>query len=86
MTPVSDLSITMSASPQPVAAGGTLTYTILATNGGPSADPAAVVVDTLPAGVTFVSATGRHDALQRQADDPPGQPGAERHQARRRSS
>ena len=58
VTPVSDLSITMAGSPNPVYAGGNLTYTITATNTGPSTDPAAVVTDTLPANVTFVSATG----------------------------
>ncbi len=58
VTPVSNLSITMSGSPNPVYVGSNLTYTIVATNSGPSADPAAVVTDTLPASVNFVSATG----------------------------
>ena len=58
ITPVSDLSIALSAPTQPVMAGGSLTYMIQATNNGPSADPAAVVVNTLPSNVTFVSATG----------------------------
>ncbi len=56
--PMSDLSITMSGAPDPVYAGSNLTYTIKATNSGPSTDPDAVVTDTLPANVTFVSATG----------------------------
>ncbi len=56
--PMSDLSIMMSGAPNHVDAGSNLTYTIIATNGGPSVDPDAVVTDTLPANVTFVSATG----------------------------
>ena len=56
--PMSDLSITMSGTPTHVDAGSNLTYTIVASNGGPSTDPDAVVTDTLPANVTFVSATG----------------------------
>ena len=58
VAPVSDLSIAMTGTPDPVGAGSNLTYTIKATNGGPSTDPAAVVADTLPANVVFVSATG----------------------------
>ena len=56
--PTSDLSIMMSGTPTHVDAGSNLTYTIVASNGGPSTDPDAVVTDTLPANVTFVSATG----------------------------
>ncbi len=58
VAPVTDLSITMSGNPDSVGAGSNLTYTIKATNSGPSADPAAVVTDELPANVSFVSATG----------------------------
>jgi uncharacterized repeat protein (TIGR01451 family) len=52
-----DLSITKSASPNPVSAGGALTYSLTVANAGP--DPATHVVakDNLPKGVTFVSAT-----------------------------
>src|SRR5687767_1437081 len=53
-----DLSITKTDSPDPVATGGTLAYTINVTNSGPDDASAVKVVDTLPAGVTFVSATG----------------------------
>ena len=56
-----DLSLTKSDSPDPVAAGGTLTYTIQVTNPNPSGgnDASSVVVtDTLPSQVDFVSATG----------------------------
>ena len=58
VTPVSNLAITMAGAPRPVGVGSNLTYTITATNSGPSTDPDAVVTDTLPANVTFVSATG----------------------------
>jgi uncharacterized repeat protein (TIGR01451 family) len=56
--PVSNLSIAMSGTPDPVGAGSELSYTIQATNSGPSPDPNAVITDTLPANVTFVSASG----------------------------
>jgi len=41
-----------------VPAGSNLVYTISVTNFGPSSAGSVVVTDTLPAGVTFVSATG----------------------------
>ena len=53
-----ELSIALSATPDPVATGGTLTYTLDVRNGGPSAVPDATVTDLLPPGTTFVSASG----------------------------
>jgi uncharacterized repeat protein (TIGR01451 family) len=50
-----DLGITKTASPNPVDAGKPLTYTLTATNYGPSNATGVTVVDTLPAGVTYVS-------------------------------
>ncbi|MGB9149365.1 MAG: hypothetical protein WCB36_03880, partial [Burkholderiales bacterium] len=44
--------------PATVNAGGNLTYTITVLNNGPSAAANVAVTDNLPAGVTFVSATG----------------------------
>lgn len=59
-----DLSITKTDSPDPVSAGEQLNYTLTATNNGPNVADAVTVVDTLPAGVTFVSASAgcTHDA------------------------
>ena len=52
--PEADLAIVKSASAVTVPAGGTVTYTLLVTNDGPSTAPAVVVDDPLPAGVTVV--------------------------------
>jgi aldose sugar dehydrogenase len=52
-----DLSITNTASPNPGQAGVNLSYRIIATNHGPKQATNVTVTDTLPAGVTFVSAT-----------------------------
>ncbi len=52
-----DLSITKTG-PATVAAGGSTTYTLTVANAGPAAATGVSVTDTLPAGVTFVSATG----------------------------
>ncbi|MFF0344315.1 hypothetical protein [Kribbella sp. NPDC004875] len=59
-TPVAaeaDVSITKTAKPDPVAAGGNLTYTLVARNNGPSPARDVTVTDTLPGGVQLVSAT-----------------------------
>ncbi len=53
-----DLSITKVDSPDPVTAGGLLTYSITVTNNGPSQATDVVVSDSLPAGVTYISNTG----------------------------
>jgi uncharacterized repeat protein (TIGR01451 family)/CSLREA domain-containing protein len=61
--PVANLSISKAPS-FPTAIAGTitpsaqLTYTILVTNSGPSSATSVTVTDNLPAGLTFVSATG----------------------------
>lgn len=50
-----DLSVTKTDSPDPVTAGNNLTYTITATNAGPSLAATVSISDTLPAGTTFES-------------------------------
>src|SRR5207302_268915 len=47
-----------SDSPDPVIAGGTLTYTLTVSNAGPSTSSNVTVTDTLSPGVTFQSASG----------------------------
>ena len=59
-----ELSIAKKAAPEPVDAGADLTYTVDWTVDGNAYSHGVKIVDTLPAGVTFVSATngGVHDA------------------------
>jgi uncharacterized repeat protein (TIGR01451 family) len=52
-----DLAIAKADSPDPVTVGQTLTYTLTASNNGPANATGVTVTDTLPSGVTFVSAT-----------------------------
>ena len=52
-----DLSITMTASPDPAIVGQDLRYLIEARNSGPSNATGIQIVDTLPTAVTFLSAT-----------------------------
>lgn len=52
-----DLSLTKSDSPDPVAPGGQLTYTISVSNAGPDAATNTTVSDDLPKDLTFGSAT-----------------------------
>lgn len=53
-----DLSLAIIDSPDPVAAGGTLTYTLTVRNAGPQSASGIAVTNTLPAEATFVSASG----------------------------
>ncbi|HSB29750.1 MAG TPA: PQQ-dependent sugar dehydrogenase [Pyrinomonadaceae bacterium] len=52
-----DVSVTKTASPNPGQVGVPLSYRIVATNNGPAIATNVVVTDTLPAGVTFGSAS-----------------------------
>ncbi|TWD82228.1 putative repeat protein (TIGR01451 family) [Kribbella amoyensis] len=59
LTPVAaqaDLALTKTGTPDPVPAGGNLTYTLVARNNGPSPARDVTVKDTLPDGVELVSA------------------------------
>jgi uncharacterized repeat protein (TIGR01451 family) len=55
---MADLSVSKIGSPNPVTAGSNLSYTITVTNAGPDAATNTTAIDTLPSGVTFISATG----------------------------
>jgi len=52
-----DVSITKTAAPNPVAVGGTLTYTLIVQNNGPATAIGVVVTDVLPSTVTLLSAS-----------------------------
>ena len=57
VTPVANLSITQSDTPDPVLAGQKLTYLLTVGNGGPDPATGVTMVDTLPGSVTFISTT-----------------------------
>jgi uncharacterized repeat protein (TIGR01451 family) len=53
-----DLSLSASAAPEPVGVGSNLVYSLTVSNAGPATAAGVVVSNQLPAGVSFVSATG----------------------------
>ncbi|KAF2343145.1 DUF11 domain-containing protein, partial [Flavobacterium tistrianum] len=55
--PASDLSVVKTADNAAPAVGANITFTIAATNSGPSDATGVSVAETLPSGYTFVSAT-----------------------------
>ena len=57
VTPLADLAISGQASAASVAFGGSIAYTLTATNLGPDPAPSTTVENLLPAGATFVKAT-----------------------------
>jgi uncharacterized repeat protein (TIGR01451 family) len=65
--PSADLALTKSDSPDPVAVGGTLTYTIEVKNLGASQATAVMVTDKLPNDVDFVSASTSSGSCQHRA-------------------
>ena len=58
VTVQSSLSVTKSATPNPVTAGTPLSYQITVSNGGPSTATAVTLTDPLPSGVAFSSTGG----------------------------
>ncbi len=52
LTPQGTLTITKTDGVTQATSGGTLTYTIFVSNGGPSTDPAVLVTDNFPAGLS----------------------------------
>ena len=56
-----DLGVTKTDTPDPVALGSTLTYTVTATNHGPADATGVVVEDTIDANTTFVSTSLGND-------------------------
>jgi uncharacterized repeat protein (TIGR01451 family) len=60
-----DLAIIKADSPDPVFAGGQLTYTLSVVNNGPSTATGVTVVDTLPTGITYQSATTSQGTVNR---------------------
>ncbi len=52
-----DLALSMSAAPNPVSVGQSLSYTLTVSNNGPQDVPDVVVTDTLPVGVDFSNAS-----------------------------
>ncbi|WP_442506671.1 beta strand repeat-containing protein [Novipirellula sp. SH528] len=58
VTPVADIAVSKTVDKTNARIGDTLQYTVTVTNNGPSSAAAVQAVDTLPAGVTFVSGTG----------------------------
>jgi uncharacterized repeat protein (TIGR01451 family) len=62
-----DLAIVKSASPNPVLAGNTLTYSLSASNLGPSNATGVTITDALPAGVTYASATSSQGTVSQAA-------------------
>jgi large repetitive protein len=62
VTRSADLALAKAAAPNPVKPGQKLTYTLTATNNGPSSATGVSVVDTLPDGVYYYSASGQSSA------------------------
>jgi uncharacterized repeat protein (TIGR01451 family) len=55
--PSADLELSLVAVPEPVVIGGTVTYVLTVTNNGPSDATSITLIDTIPAGVSFLSVT-----------------------------
>jgi uncharacterized repeat protein (TIGR01451 family) len=67
VTPVADLVVTKTDSPDPVTVGSNLTYSIGVTNNGPSTATNVVLTDTVPSATTFVSASSTQGTCSQSA-------------------
>jgi uncharacterized repeat protein (TIGR01451 family)/uncharacterized delta-60 repeat protein len=56
-SPTADVSLTLLDAPDPATIGSSLTYTLIVSNAGPATATSLKLTNTLPAGVTFVSAS-----------------------------
>src|SRR6185503_4318482 len=56
LTPIADLAVAQAPMPNPVGVGSNLTFNVTVSNLGPAGANAVLLTDTLPAGMTFVSA------------------------------
>jgi uncharacterized repeat protein (TIGR01451 family) len=68
VNPASDLVVSIAASSSPVAPNIGFSYNVNVINNGPSEGSGIVVTDTLPAGVTFVSATSDQSVTPTQSN------------------
>jgi uncharacterized repeat protein (TIGR01451 family) len=64
LTPLADLGVVVNDTPDPVAPGSPLAYSLAVSNLGPSDSPGGMLVGTLPASTTFVSVTPGPPACQ----------------------
>ncbi|MEO5802635.1 MAG: Calx-beta domain-containing protein, partial [Verrucomicrobiota bacterium] len=63
---LANLGVSITDSPDPVSVGSNVTYTILVTNSGPYAAAGVTLIDTLPTGMNFVSATSTNGSCTNQ--------------------
>jgi uncharacterized repeat protein (TIGR01451 family) len=59
-----DLAVTLSASPNPVSVQSNLTYSVTIMNSGPGSDTGVTMTNTLPANVSYVSASSTQGSCQ----------------------
>ncbi len=64
---LADLSVSGRATPYPVIAGNALTYTFSITNNGPAAATSVAFTNSVPAGVTFISAAASQGSVSTSA-------------------
>jgi uncharacterized repeat protein (TIGR01451 family) len=58
--PISDMSVSVTAAPEPIVSGQNLVYSVRVMNLGPSQADLVVMTDVLPAGTTFVNCERTH--------------------------